>query len=138
MSSRVSRALLLDTCTLLDLSIDANGSASRIAKQLLDFSDRLFVSAASAWEISIKTSAGRLSGGELLVTQWDENLTDLQIQPLEISHADARLAGALDWSHRDPFDRMLVAQTKRHGFHLATRDRQMLSANIVDTIDASS
>ncbi len=130
--------LLLDTCILLDLSINANSSASRIAARLLDFSDRLFVSAASAWEISIKTRAGRLTGGELLVAQWDENLVDLQVEPLEISHADARHAGALDWSHRDPFDRMLVAQAMHHGFHLATRDRQILAANIVDTIDVSS
>lgn len=137
MSPMAGRPLLLDTCTLLDLSIDANGSASRIAAQLLDVSERLFVSAVSAWEISIKTRAGRLTGGELLLAQWDENLMDLQVEALEISHADARHAGALDWSHRDPFDRMLVAQAMLHGFHLATRDHLILAANIVDTIDAS-
>ena len=48
-------------------------------------------------------------------------------EPLPITHADARIAGALPDHHRDPFDRMLIAQALTHGLVLVTRDSRMES-----------
>lgn len=54
---------------------------------------------------------------------------------LEISAADAILAGELAWDHRDPFDRMIVAQAARRGYRLATSDAALLRVAPVATLD---
>lgn len=129
------RAVLLDTCALLDLSITPERIAPRVRDELVDVSTRILVSAASAWEIAIKTRHGRLAGGERLTASWEQNLVDLRADPLEIDAADAIRAGSLAWAHRDPFDRMLVAQATRYNLALATSDRAILDAGIATTID---
>ena len=53
---------------------------------------------------------------------------------LAIEAADAILAGRLAWNHRDPFDRMLVAQAARRGLTIATRDADILGAALTPTL----
>lgn len=129
------RSVLLDTCALLDLSVDPSKVAEEVRNDLSDLSITVLVSSASAWEIAIKTRSGKLPGGESLITAWDHNLIDLRASPLPIDHGDAIRAGGLPWTHRDPFDRMLVAQSLRHNIPLVTRDDVIISAGIVTTID---
>lgn len=62
-------------------------------------------------------------------------LLDLQAAPLVIDAEDAIRAGGLGWPHKDPFDRMLVAQASRHNVPVATSDRVIIEAGIVTTID---
>ena len=101
-------------------------------------STRLFVSAASAWEVAIKTERGRFPDGREMIDAWDRILKALSAEELDITHRDALTAGSLDWAHRDPFDRMLVAQAVRRGVQLATRDRTIITAELVPTVDTTA
>ena len=76
------------------------------------------VSAASVWEVTIKQAAGKLNAPDDLVAAVEA--TGFEALPITLSHA-AR-AGALPSHHRDPFDRMLVAQAQLDGLTVVTRD----------------
>lgn len=91
------------------------------------------VSAASAWEIAIKTRLGRLDG-EPLLSAWTEVLAAMAVTEVPIDAADAIMAGRLAWEHRDPFDRILVAQAARRGLTIATRDAGILAAALTPTL----
>lgn len=129
------RAVLLDTCALLDLSVAPMKIKSEVREILSDLSTKVIVSAASAWEIAIKVHQGQLPGGERLTASWDQSLVDLQADSLDIDADDAIRAGALSWGHRDPFDRMLVAQAMRHNLPVATSDSVIIDAGVVPTIN---
>ena len=76
------------------------------------------VCAATVWEIAIKRALGRLESPEDLLAQ----LRDNDIRRLAVTDEHAVAAGALPLHHRDPFDRMLVAQAQAEGLTLVTRD----------------
>ena len=108
--------LLLDTCTLL-WWVGGENVAAEAAEAIADPDNNVWVSAASIWEISIKRSINKLTvRGDL------DAVVDEDFEHLPISAAHARLAGRLPRHHRDPFDRMLVAQAQAQGLTLATRD----------------
>lgn len=88
-----------------------------------DPATELLVSAASAWEIAIKTRLGKLPGGERLLDCYQEHVLHLRADEVDITRADALLAGSLRWTHRDPFDRVLAAQAMARGIVLVTVDR---------------
>lgn len=129
------QVVLLDTNVMLALSVQPGEINTEVRESLVKLTTRLFVSAASAWEIAIKTRGGRLPGGERLVESWTQSLSDLRVDPLDIDCEDAIRAGGLPWEHRDPFDRMLVAQALRYNYPLATRDARIIDARVVTTID---
>ncbi|MCH9729774.1 MAG: type II toxin-antitoxin system VapC family toxin [Actinomycetia bacterium] len=117
-------AFLLDTNAVLRLVSKPDSIAPALRKALADQATELIVSAASAWEVAIKTRIGRLDGGPLL-SAWDETLEAMNATNLAIDSADAIVAGQLNWAHKDPFDRMLVAQAVRRGLTIATSDDQI-------------
>ena len=88
----------------------------------------VYVSAASIWEISIKRASGKLRVDDAIFEVRNDDF-----EPLPITHADARTAGALPDHHRDPFDRMLVAQALTYDLQLVTRDSRLefYGANIL-------
>ena len=92
-----------------------------------DFLDRLrhdpdvFLSPVSLWEITIKQSAGKLAGPSDLA----ECVRDMGFRELPVTHVHGIVAGRLPLHHRDPFDRMLVAQAVTEGLTLASRDASM-------------
>ena len=100
---------------------------------LADPGRKLAVSAASAWEIATKTRLGRLDG-EPLLAAWPDTLATMAVTEIAIEAADGIMAGALPWEHRDPFDRMLVAQAGRRGLTIATRDKHILDAALTPTL----
>ena len=111
--------LLLDTHTLLWLISDNPEVSPNVREAVNDPDNEVFVSVASVWEISIKRSRGRLDAPENLVEQLkDSDYTTLLVN---LDHADR--AGRLPMHHRDPFDRMLVAQAQVEDLVLVTRDR---------------
>ncbi len=114
-------AYLLDTNALLWLVSTPDKIDRSVRYILADQTNELIVSAASAWEVAIKTRIGRLNGGPLL-SAWDETLASMNATDLAIDSTDAVLAGQLNWNHKDPFDRMIVAQAARRGFTIATSD----------------
>jgi PIN domain nuclease of toxin-antitoxin system len=127
--------VLLDTHTLLWLvSTPSDVDASALA-MLTDPNTSLWVTAASAWEIAIKTRLGRLNG-EALLSAWIDIIADMRTTELAIESADAILAGRLPWEHKDPFDRVIVAQALRHNLTIATRDKKILEAAMTPTLRA--
>lgn len=134
-SAGPGRALLLDTNALLSVSIQPERINVDVRHRLAELSTTLVVSAVSAWELAIKVRQGKLRAGERLVESWDQNLIDLQADPLPIDSEDAIRAGDLRWDHRDPFDRMLVAQALRYNYPLVTSDATIIDAQLVTTID---
>jgi PIN domain nuclease of toxin-antitoxin system len=126
-------AILLDTNALLWL-VSAPGKLSNSARQVLsEPATEVMVSAASAWEIAIKTRLGRLDGDPLL-SAWSDILADMTASELPIDAGDAILAGRLPWDHKDPFDRVIVAQAARRNLTIATSDSQILSAALTPTL----
>ncbi|MBA2495521.1 MAG: type II toxin-antitoxin system VapC family toxin [Acidimicrobiia bacterium] len=112
--------LLLDTHALLWWLGDSP-MAPDARQQISDPATLVVVSAASAWEIAIKRATGKL--------RLDGNVAALVVgaafTPLPVSFAHAERAGALPPYHRDPFDRLLVAQAQLEGLALVTRDVRM-------------
>ena len=128
-----SSAILLDTHTLLWLVSAPDQVSGAAREQIADSTREVMVSAVSAWEIAIKTRLGRLDG-ELLLSAWPDIMAAMTVTELAIEAADAILAGRLAWNHRDPFDRMIVAQAARRGLTIATRDADILGAALTPTL----
>ncbi|GEE01425.1 twitching motility protein PilT [Gordonia spumicola] len=127
-------ALLLDTNALLWLVSDptrVNGDALAV---ISDPANDLYVSAASAWEVATKARLGRLNASALLAT-WADTVNSMSAVDLPVDPADAILAGSLEWGHRDPFDRMIVAQAARRGLTIATSDRILVDGAPTKTLD---
>jgi PIN domain nuclease of toxin-antitoxin system len=83
--------------------------------------NRVFVSAASAWEIATKVRIGKLPGAATIATDLTGIIDAQGFVPLPITLVHAQAAGALPGPHKDPFDRMLIAQ--------AMLDRMILVSN---------
>ena len=111
-------ALLLDSSALLWLTVEPSQLASG-ALQHIDASARLFLSVVSVWELEIKARAGKL---DIPADLWDE-LPALAIEVIAIELADAVAAARLPLHHRDPFDRMIIAQALVRGLTIVTRDQ---------------
>mgnify|MGYP000190910909 CR=1 FL=1 len=125
--------LLLDTHTFLWWLGDAPQLGSEARDRIADASNTVFVSAATGWEIGIKKALGKLRAPDDLdgvVEQ--EGFTHL---PVTFFHGEQ--AGALPAVHRDPFDRMLVAQAQAEGLRIITRDSQIRAYGI-RTLDAEA
>jgi PIN domain nuclease of toxin-antitoxin system len=126
--------ILLDTNALLWLASAPEKVAEPALTTIADQSNEIVVSAVSAWEVAIKTRSGRLDG-EPLLSAWGTVLEGMNATDLPIDSADAALAGRLAWDHRDPFDRMIVAQASRRGLTIATSDQHMIAAAITPIIN---
>ena len=110
--------LLLDTHTLLWWLLTP-GQLSAGAHAAITAPDvAVFVSAASAWEAAIKRALGKLDVPDDLETQ----IAAAGFTPLSITLAHGTAAGALPLHHRDPFDRLLIAQARAERLTLVTRD----------------
>jgi PIN domain nuclease of toxin-antitoxin system len=115
--------LLLDTHTLLWCFNDASDLSSRARRLVEDGSNEILVSAASAWEIATKVRLGKLPTGEILIGEFERYLDQLGFEALPISLRHAIRAGRLPGSHRDPFDRMLIAQAEGESLPIISNDR---------------
>lgn len=102
--------LLLDTHALIWWVVGDTrlGPAARAA--IAEPSNDVLVSAVCAMEIATKHRLGKLPGAGRLASDFEAVVVEQDFSPLSISIRHARLAGALDIEHRDPFDRLLVAQ----------------------------
>lgn len=127
--------VLLDTHTLLWLVSDPSQVAAPTLTVLTNPATNVWVTAASAWEISIKTRLGRLDGDAFL-SAWADILADMSSSELPIESPDAILAGRLPWKHKDPFDRVIVAQALRRNLTIATRDTRIIDAAMTPTLTA--
>jgi PIN domain nuclease of toxin-antitoxin system len=88
-----------------------------------DESNEIWLSVASVWEIGIKVGLGKLPLPEPLDRYLPSRMTQLGARSLEIRADHAIQAGGLPLHHRDPFDRMLIAQAQVEGMTIVTADR---------------
>ena len=110
---------LLDTHVFLWLQTEPDRVGEALAV-LSDLRTELLVSAASGWEIAIKHGLGKLPLPEPPARYVPARITAIRATPLPIELADALGVGELPGHHRDPFDRLLVAQAQRHELTLVT------------------
>jgi PIN domain nuclease of toxin-antitoxin system len=113
---------LLDTHTLLWWFTNDDRLSSAARALIGDDSNEVFVSAASAWEIATKHRLGKLDGVPQAADRFAELVDADGFVHLPITHLHSLRAGRFDVPHRDPFDRMLAAQSELEQFALVTRD----------------
>ena len=117
--------LLLDTHTFLWWITD-NPQLSKKARELIgDGHNILYWSAASSWEVSIKYALGRMPLPEAPEQFLPAEIGKNRLESLPIIDAHAFQAGQLPHHHRDPFDRMLVAQAQVESLALLSNDQQL-------------
>ena len=110
--------LLLDTQIFLFYLADS-GKLSKKVRSDIARADEVFISAASIWEAAIKTAIGKLSVSPVGLV---EGISASGFAELPVSALHASRVAALPHHHRDPFDRLLVAQAILEPLHLLTMD----------------
>ena len=110
--------LLLDTHVFVWCLSDVPRLAEGARNAVTDPRNDVFVSAVTGWEISVKRAKGRMTAPDNLLAMIEER--GFAHLPLTFHHAEQ--AGHLPMHHRDPIDRMLIAQAQAEGLVLVTRD----------------
>lgn len=114
--------ILLDTQAFLWLSLDSPQLSKKAKKTFLDEKNEFYLSLASIWEISIKVSIGKLkfkkSFEKIILQQFQQN----SINQMGISFRHAIKVTTLPFHHRDPFDRLLAAQSLEEKLHIMSSD----------------
>ena len=117
--------LLVDSHSLIWAVDDPSRLSPAAVTALQDPANELLVSAATVWEIAIKVGLGKLtlsSSYRDWMTQVIATLS-LKILPITVDYADAQ--AALPWHHRDPFDRLLIAQALTDAISIISADGQL-------------
>jgi len=114
--------LLLDTHTLLWWLSDDPALSVSARKLIARAKNTLLVSAASAWEIAIKFRLGKLPGAAELLGDFAGYLRNEHFESLPITDNHAVRAGLLPEPHKDPFDRMLIAQAQAENIPIISND----------------
>jgi PIN domain nuclease of toxin-antitoxin system len=104
--------LLLDTHAFLWWLAGDKRMTSRARAAIADEANDIYVSAASAWEVATKVQLGKLQGAEFIAQEFGEHLARQGFTGLDITVEHGQRAGNLPGPHRDPFDRMLIAQAQ--------------------------
>jgi PIN domain nuclease of toxin-antitoxin system len=115
-------ALLLDTHVLLWTLLEPERIPAPTLQRIRDATTDLVVSAASAWEIATKYRLGKLDTAAAVVHGYADHLARLRAHELPITAQHALSAGLLTWQHRDPFDRVIAAQSMVVSLPLVTAD----------------
>lgn len=122
--------MLLDTHTLIWSADEPNRITPTAMAVMGDPANDLLLSAASIWEIAIKYSRGRLPLS-LPYRDWmNRAISDLDLTMLPITLDHAERQAILPWNHRDPFDRLLVAQAQVEGAPLVSSDAALDSYGV--------
>ena len=115
---------LLDTHTLLWWVVDSARLSNTAFRFIADESNDIVVSAASAWEIATKHRIGKLPEARVVAADIAGYIAGQGFEALAIGVADAERAGRLPGHHRDPFDRMLIAQALGHDLAIVSVDTE--------------
>ncbi len=114
--------VLLDTHVLVWAWINPRRLSPRVITLLSDRRTIIAVSSASVWELGIKYYSGKMPEMARIFPRIDYHLARLGATALPISHSHAQMAASLPMIHKDPFDRMLVAQALVEGLPVVTHD----------------
>jgi PIN domain nuclease of toxin-antitoxin system len=104
--------LLLDTHALLWSVLDAPALSRAARAALADEDNQILISAVSIFEITLKHRLRKLHQAAPFVLHHERLLAELEWQPLPVGMAHASLAGSMNIPHKDPFDRLLIAQAR--------------------------
>jgi len=118
--------LLLDSNVFIWMVVRPQELSAATRQELLDPTNDRFVSTASLWEITIKLSLGKLT----LPGKLDVAVDGMAARTLPIAMTHVARVQHLPFHHRDPFDRMLVAQAMEEGLTIVTRDRHIAAYNV--------
>ena len=113
--------LLLDTHALLWALLAPARLSSTAVEAIEDGANEVFVSVVSAWEIEIKRAKGKLA----VTVPLADALSEQRFKALPVTLPYALAVESLPRRHRDPFDRMLIAQAQLEGMTLVTSDREV-------------
>ena len=114
--------LLLDTHALIWLFEGSIRLPLAVRHRIDDAQSEVHVSAVSAIEITTKFRIGKLPGVDALVRDFEALIGEYGFLPLSISVGHARAAGLLERPHRDPFDRLLIAQARAESLTLVSNE----------------
>ncbi|HSR67058.1 MAG TPA: type II toxin-antitoxin system VapC family toxin [Acidobacteriota bacterium] len=122
--------LLLDTHCWLWMRTAPEKLSGSARDLLIDPENDLYLSPASSWEIAIKYELGRLSLPEPPAQYVPKRLAQDSIQSLNIDHRHTLETASLPTHHRDPFDRLLIAQSRIEGLPLMSADEVFSSYDV--------
>jgi PIN domain nuclease of toxin-antitoxin system len=114
---------LLDTGVWLWSVGDPTRILSKARQVIVDVKQDVFLSAVTSWEVAIKAGSGKLRLPEPPDLYVPRRMASQGLRPLAVSHQHALAVFALPLHHRDPFDRLLIAQAQVEGMTLITADR---------------
>ena len=115
--------LLLDTCAFLWFQADSHHLSRNARAQIMDPANEVYLSAVSVWEIARKYAQGGISLPSHPSTLIPSVREESGIASLSLTESDALAAEKLQMFHKDPFDRMLIAQALMGGLAIITADR---------------
>lgn len=121
---------LLDTHIWLWATSDPSRIAGDVINILSDLNTNIFFSPVVAWEITIKYETGKLKLPEPPALYIPGRIQELRMTELSITSSHAILCAMLPKHHRDPFDRLLIAQAIHEDLTLVTADDQMLKYDV--------
>lgn len=122
--------LLLDTHALLWWVLDSKELSRKARRALSDVNNDVYVSAATAWEVATKFRIGKLPDADQLAHSFSDTLQRLGFLELPISIEHAERAGLMRIKHKDPFDRMLIAQSQAEGLVLVSNEEVFDTFNV--------
>ncbi|MBS1827469.1 MAG: type II toxin-antitoxin system VapC family toxin [Acidobacteria bacterium] len=114
--------LLIDSCTFLWIASGSSRLSKSAAQLFMDADNERYLSSASAWEIAIKSSLGRLPLPARAASYIPKIREQSGVASLPVDEEAALLAANLPDLHADPFDRMLIAQAILHGMTILSPD----------------
>ena len=114
--------VLADTHAVLWWACDDPGLSRKARATLSSLKTEVLVSAASAWEVATKVRLGKLPGAENFAAEFARRIVQLGFQELAITVEHGQRAGSLPDLHKDPFDRMLIAQALALNLPVVSRD----------------
>jgi len=115
---------LLDTHTFLWMAADPDRLSADVRGVVRDRSNELFLSAASGWEMAILQHLGRIELSDKPQRFVPEAMQQLGIKPIPIGFTTAISSAMLPLIHRDPFDRILIAEALKENLTVMTKDKK--------------
>ena len=127
--------VLIDTCVFLWMRMAPDRIAPEVRRIIVERENDILFSAVSSWEIAIKYALGRLDLPEPPYAFVADRIAFSGLTPIPIEHGHALRVAALPFHHRDPFDRLLIAQAAELQVPIITDD-QSFGAYEIDVIPA--
>jgi PIN domain nuclease of toxin-antitoxin system len=118
--------LLVDTHVLFWALADRSKLSVVAALAIAHKDNEVYVSVVSAWELAIQVGLGKWPEAKSLIENFDEEIARVNFRLLPILVTHVRAAGFLQTGHKDPFDRLLVAQALAEGLILVTSDAKLV------------